>query len=98
MNLPIEIDDRCSCCETKEEHISVCQSCRSFFNKTEFAASRLGEQTGYWDELGVYCRSCSEKCKECGDYFAHGSFDKRCVCYACVVWGSGAPAKSHEYN
>ena len=87
MNLPIEIDDRYFCCETKEEVISVCRSCRSFFNKTEFAASRLGETTGYWDELGTYCQSCSEQCKECGDHFARGSFDNRGVCFSCVVWG-----------
>ena len=62
MNPPIQIADCCLCCETK---VSVCRLCRGPFNKTEFAASWLGEQTGYSDELGAYCRSCSQKCREC---------------------------------
>ena len=87
MNLPMQIDDRCSYYETKEEVISVCRACRRLFNKTEFAAYRFGEQTGYSDELGAYCKSYSEKCEECDKYFARGSFDDQGICFCCVIWG-----------
>lgn len=87
MNLPIQLDDRCLCCETKEEVISVCRLRRRLFNKAEFAAYRLGEQTGYSDELGAYCKGYSEKYRECEGYFARCSFDNRGVCFCWGIWG-----------
>ena len=90
MNLPTQIDDRCPYCE--EVSVVVCSGCGKFLDTAEFATYRIGEQTGYSEQGGAYCRSCSETCKECEGYFATGSFDNRGVCFCCVVWGKWSSA------
>ena len=85
MSLPIQIDDRCSCCE--EDYLVLCNGCGKFLDITKFATYRIGEQTGYSEQGGAYCKSCSEKCKACGDHFAIGSFDNRGICFCCMIWG-----------
>ena len=64
MSLPIQIDDRCPCCE--EDYLVLCNGCGKFLDTTKFATYRIGEQTGYSEQGGAYCKSCSEECKRVG--------------------------------